>query len=314
MVRTLTGCVFAAVGLSSAAPVSIGVIGDFGASDNLGEPNANAQAVAEMVAGWQPDYVVTPGDNNYGNNAFENSSWDRLFGGLYGQYMLGRTDNKYPLQTSTTQRFFPAIGNHDVQFIFDEQVHTRAGFLDYFDADVEGQPGRLPPGVFADEHVYYDFQLGDAHFFVIDSDESIRSDISERNQMAWLNAALDESLAPWKFVVFHHAPYGSGFEANVTQMRWPFGQWGADAVISGHDHLYERIERDDALYYIVGNGGQELYAFRNERIEGSRFGYDDTYGAMLPSNLAASRFGESGRGRPIHVADFAHPALLRRLG
>ena len=24
-------------------------------------------------------------------------------------------------------------------------------------------------------------------------------------------------------------------------MRWPFAEWGASAVLSGHDHLYERV-------------------------------------------------------------------------
>ena len=23
-------------------------------------------------------------------------------------------------------------------------------------------------------------------------------------------------------------------------MQWPFAQWGADVVLSGHDHTYER--------------------------------------------------------------------------
>lgn len=270
-----------ASGMSNAAPVTIGVIGDYGAPNNLGEPNANARAVAKMVAEWQPDFIVTVGDNNYGDNSLESASWDRLLGGLYGQYMLGRADNKYPLQTSPTQRFFPAIGNHDVQFIVAEQVYTRAGFLDYFYADAAGQPGRLPSGVFTDEHVYYDVQLGDAHFFIIDSDQTLRSAASARNQMVWLNDVLEDSAALWKFVVFHYAPYGSGYEANVIQMRWPFGEWGADAVFAGHDHLYERIERDDTIYYTVGNSGQELYELQNERIEGSRFAQDDDHGAML---------------------------------
>lgn len=42
-------------------------------------------------------------------------------------------------------------------------------------------------------------------------------------------------------------------------MQWPYEQWGADAVLAAHDHLFERIEQDGLLYFVNGAGGNGLY-------------------------------------------------------
>src|SRR5690606_30036662 len=58
---------------------------------------------------------------------------------------------------------------------------------------------------------------------------------------------------------FHHTPYTPS--GGDSDMRWPFEQWGVDAVFAGHDHDYYRVMRDDngdgiALpYTTTGLGG-----------------------------------------------------------
>ena len=79
-----------------------------------------------------------------------------------------------------------------------------------------------------------------------------------------------EPTATWKLLVFHHPAYTAGTERNNTRMQWPFQQWGATAVFSGHDHMYERFARQDASgaadssrgirEFVVGTGGGDLYA------------------------------------------------------
>jgi uncharacterized repeat protein (TIGR01451 family) len=82
-------------------------------------------------------------------------------------------------------------------------------------------------------------------------------------------------------VYFHHAPYSSGsFHGNSTWMQWPFQQWGAAAVLSGHDHTYERVVLDGFPYFVNGAGGHGLYDF-GPPIPGSVVRYSDDYGAML---------------------------------
>ena len=69
-------------------------------------------------------------------------------------------------------------------------------------------------------------------------------------------------------------------------MQWPYEAWGATAVLAGHDHVYERILRDDNTdgvnfpYFTTGAGGMSLYGFINPPVSGSQVRYSATYGAM----------------------------------
>ena len=64
-------------------------------------------------------------------------------------------------------------------------------------------------------------------------------------------------------------------------MQWPFADWGADVVLTGHDHTYERISPPDGiLYFVNGLGGGPIYEF-GEPIPGSEVRFRDDYGAML---------------------------------
>ena len=63
-------------------------------------------------------------------------------------------------------------------------------------------------------------------------------------------------------------------------MRWPFAQWGADAVLAGHDHTYERLQVDGIPYFVTGLGGASRYVFPDELPE-SQLRYADEYGALV---------------------------------
>src|SRR5262249_14348743 len=68
-----------------------------------------------------------------------------------------------------------------------------------------------------------------------------------------------------------------------SDMQWPFAEWGATAVLAGHDHHYERIEKDGLLYFINGLGGfHERYPVKHA-VEGSTVRYNDDWGAMRVS-------------------------------
>ena len=68
-------------------------------------------------------------------------------------------------------------------------------------------------------------------------------------------------------------------------MRWPFQVWGADVVMSGHDHTYERILINGFPYFVNGAGGHTLYTF-GPPIAGSQVRYNARHGAM---RVTASR-------------------------
>jgi hypothetical protein len=231
--------------------VRLAVIGDFGLA------NPREADVAALVKNWRPDAVVTLGDNNYPFGSAE--TIDLNIGQFYSDFI-------HPYQGafgpgSAENRLFPALGNHDWMTDL-AQPH-----LDYF----------VLPG----NERYYEVRLGPIHLFVLNSQPDEPDGITaESAQATWLREALAASDAPWKLVTLHHPPYSSGPHGPLTVLRWPFAAWGATAVLSGHDHIYERILRDGIAYFVNGLGGTVSYDIGNP-VEGSQVRYNEDFGAML---------------------------------
>ncbi|HET7144986.1 MAG TPA: metallophosphoesterase, partial [Anaerolineales bacterium] len=226
------------------------VIGDYGESSQA------ELDVANLVKGWNPDFIVTLGDNNYPNGAPD--TIDENIGQYYHEYI-------FPYRGTygagaANKRFFPALGNHDWM------TNGAKPYFNYFS--------------FYNEIGYYDFTKGETHFFVLDSDPNEPDGTSSTSEQAkWLRRGLAASSSDFNIVVFHHAPFSSGKHGSTPHMQWPFKAWGADAVISGHDHLYERIVVDGLPYFVNGVGGAELYSF-GTTVPGSQIRFNQDYGAM----------------------------------
>lgn len=240
-------------------PIRFAVIGDFGSG------NRNEGDVAALVKSWNPDFIVTVGDNNYPDGAAD--TIDENIGQFFHEY-IAPYQGQYGAGGDKL-RFFPVLGNHD--------WNTDHGqpYLDYF-----ALPGN---------ERYYDFTWGPVQFFMISSDSREPDGVSRKSiQAQWLEQGLAASQSPWKLVVMHHPAYSSGTHGSVDWMRWPFQSWGADAALAGHDHLYERLIVDGLPYFTNGLGGGAIYSFL-DNLEGSQVRYNDDYGAMLvtatPQNL-----------------------------
>lgn len=277
--------------VAAAEPTVFAAFGDYGGGFE------GAGRVAAMIDTWNVDFIITTGDNNYGSVDVGSPDWERVIGTHYGEYMLGRTDNRYPLQRSPVQRFFPSVGNHDTDSGFvqggspepDDGIPPPAGtggpagekpgYIDYFHTDPGLPNGRLPAGVHNATHSYYDFQRGPVHLFAVDADRAQADVASGIAQKEWLERGLANSTAPWKFVYFHHSSYSSGPHGPHALMQWPFEDWGADAVLTGHDHNYERIMIGDFPYFVTGVGGNGNYGFPR-MIDGSAFRYSEGLGSM----------------------------------
>ena len=228
------------------------VIGDYG-SDSTAEGD-----VAALVKSWSPEIIVTTGDNNYNDGSAD--TIDKNIGKYYHEFI-------YPYQGSygsgaEVNRFFPSLGNHDWKTL-DAQP-----YLDYFTL-----PGN---------ERYYDFTWGLVHFFILDSDPHEPDGYAwDSVQGDWLKSQLANSIYPWKIVVMHHPPYSSGDHGSASWMQWPFADWGADVVLAGHDHTYERISPPDGiLYFVNGLGGKSIYDFPGD-VDGSQLRYNEDYGAVL---------------------------------
>lgn len=243
------------------AALQFAVIGDYGAA-GLAENN-----VANLVKSWSPDLIVTTGDNNYDTGSA--ATIDANIGQYYHDFIypyeppLGNYGSGSP---TNANRFYPVLGNHDWQ--------TRSGspalptpYLDYFTL-----PGN---------ERYYTFTAGPVQFFAVDSDPNEPDGNTAMSiQGQWLRQSLQASAAPWKIVYLHHSPYSSGAEhGSESTMQWPFKDWGASAVLSGHDHDYERLNVDGMPYFVNGLGGKSIYSF-GAPVAGSQLRYNGNDGAM----------------------------------
>jgi hypothetical protein len=229
------------------------VIGDYG----IDSPEEGA--VADMIKGWEAEFVITLGDNNYPFG--EDSTIDKNIGKYYhdfifpyhGSYGAGATENN----------FFPTLGNHD------DYTDNGDPYLAYFEL-----PGN---------ERYYDFVKGDIHFFALNSTEDEPDGNSSASvQAQWLQNRIEQSTSKWKLVYFHHPPYSTGDHGDTEYMQWPFEKWGATAVLSGHDHIYERIQKNGIPYVVNGVGGNTLYEFDPEDVNKHdvKLTYNQGFGAM----------------------------------
>jgi tartrate-resistant acid phosphatase type 5 len=238
----------------------------FGAIGDYGDGSGDEGDVAGLVGGWNPDFVISLGDNRYGSTNF-----DQTVGQFYCNLLANAGSGSYCSGgESPFNAFFPSLGNHDY---YDGNGLNE--YLNYFTLPGAGVTGSGTSG----SERYYDFIMGPVHFFVVDSEGALISNSDRTAQMNWLQARLAGSSSPWQVVYFHHPPYSSAMHGSTPGMQWPFAAWGADAVLSGHDHSYERISADGIVYFVNGLGGRSLYTF-NSPVPGSQVRYNSDYGAM----------------------------------
>ncbi len=227
------------------------VIGDYGIA------GATERQVADLVIAFDPHFIITTGDNNYPSGAAEtiDANIGQYFHAFIAPYRGSFGEG------AATNRFFPSLGNHDWM------TPGAEPYLEYFE---------LPHN-----ERYYDVVEQHVHLFALDSDSREPDGVSAGGaQAAWLEERLRASPERWKIVYFHHPPYSSGSHGSSPELRWPFREWGASIVYSGHDHTYERFAIDGLTYVVNGVGGNALYEI-GTRLEGSQAAFDEEHGAVL---------------------------------
>ncbi len=261
----ILACVLAAGSVyadeAGASDVRFAVIGDYG------NASAGVADVAYLLDGWGTDFIITVGDNRYSTRNF-----DETVGQFYCAYLRDAGSGTFcPGGTSITNDFYPSPGNHDYMGTGD-----LSEYLAYFTLPGVDDISSRTSGM----ENYYDFVRGPVHFFVLDSQAVVDSSANEAAQKDWLQEGLAQSTSPWQIVYFHHSPYTSGLNASTPFMRWPFAAWGADAVISGHHHVYERIHANGTVYFVDGLGGASTYDL-DAPVPLSQVSYNSGFGAML---------------------------------
>lgn len=212
--------------------------------------------VADAVARWNADAIITCGDNHYGSM----NSMDTQVGQYYHSYIspyLGAYGSG-----SITNSFFPSLGNHDYD------GNDFINYISFFTL-----PGN---------ERYYEFIIGDFHLFAINCIQSESDGVTDTSvQAMWLKDRLMHSTQKFNIVYFHYPPFSScTFHGSCSYMQWPFKAWGATAVFSGHNHVFEHLIVDSLNYFVCGVGGGNLYNF-GQPIAGSIFRNNSDHGFML---------------------------------
>ena len=147
---------------------------------------------------------------------------------------VGRKDS-YPV------RFFPALGNHDWSTFAADPVHMP--YFQFFDYLLDYPPSDLAHGQFYQALT----SIPGVELFSLNSNlgapdaTPLQQDLFAE-QVSWLQSALGNSSAPFKIVYFHHPPFCTAqHDALAPWMDLDYEDWGASAVIVGHEHVYERM-------------------------------------------------------------------------
>jgi hypothetical protein len=205
--------------------IKFAIIGDSGRGSK-----EQHEVAAQMVAYRQRfdfTFVLMAGDNIYEGPAREED------------YRL-KFEAPYQRLLDAGVKFYAALGNHD---------DTNQIFYKPFNMDGRRYYTFVPP---VDPITRWDTRV---RFFALDST------YLSGEQLDWFEREVQASRAEWKIVFLHHPLYTSGRYGLAARgvrlaLESAFVDGGVDAVFSGHEHIYERVEpQRGILYFITGGAG-----------------------------------------------------------
>ncbi|UCF75907.1 MAG: metallophosphoesterase [Betaproteobacteria bacterium] len=216
------------------------------------------EATAKLLDGI-PGTVFTAGDNVYERGTLD--EYRRCYESTWGRHKA---------------RTRPAPGNHDYR------TEAAAGYFDYFGAAA----GKRGEG-------WYSYDIGGWHVVVLNSNCAAVGCGADSAQLQWLAADLAASSAKCTLAYWHHPRWGGGSrrpEPGVQAFWDVLYEKGAELVINGHDHFYERIAPVDPKgvpnpargirQITVGTGGGSLYEFEKPPLPITEVRDDKTYGVL----------------------------------
>ncbi len=241
----------------------------------------------------------------------------RLLGGISGT-ILTLGDNAYekgskaeytdcydPTWGRFESRTKPTPGNHEYY------TPGAAGYFGYF-GKASGVPGEG----------YYSYDLGRWHLLALNSNcADVAGCGASSPQKRWLQDDLADNRRKCTLAYFHHPLFTSGkYNPGIPEVKplWEaLYRAGADVVLNGHDHNYQRFAPQDPegradpergiREFVVGTGGKSLYRIESP-IENLEVYNDDAFGALKltlrPGGydwefvpVAGKSFTDSGSGR-----------------
>jgi hypothetical protein len=212
--------------VAGGAPL-VAAAGDIACPPNLapGPAQCQQEATAETIESLHPAAVLALGDLQYERGEYPNftSSYDKSWG-------------RFKAVTH------PAAGNHDWS------TPNLGGFRTYWHETTS----------------WYSFDIGTWHLIALDSDcRSVGGCQAGSPEEQWLRADLAAHPSKCVLAFWHHPRWSSGYhgsDAGYDDFYRALADHGADVVLVGHDHHYERFAPDRGIReFVVGTGGRSLY-------------------------------------------------------
>jgi hypothetical protein len=222
---------------------------------------SGAQATAQLLEKIQGTVAVL-GDLAYSNGTAK--EFEDCYAPTWGRFK---------------DRTRPAAGNHD--------YHTRhaEGYFAYF-GPAAGEPGKG----------YYSYEAGAWHVVVINSNCSEVGGCEVGSpQEQWLRQDLAAHPAACTLAYWHHPRFSSGIKPShalhpeMTPIWQALYDGGAEVVLNGHEHNYERFAPQDPTgkadpargirQFTVGTGGKDFDPLGNP-FPNSEVRNWDTFGVL----------------------------------
>ena len=256
-------------------PAVLIAVGDIAGCETNGD-----EATAALVEGL-PGTVAILGDTAYPAGSPE--EFANCFDPSWGRFK---------------DRTRPAVGNHE---------YLTAGAIGYFDyfGSAAGEAGLG----------YYSYDLGAWHIVVLNSEcWQVGGCGRDDPQGKWLVSDLAAhpelcTLAYWHSPRFSSGHHGS---SDIVEAYWDtLYQAGADIVLTGHDHDYERFAPQDSLgradpeagirEFVVGTGGFSHYPFPGAPLPNSEVRDATAFGVLV---LTLSEAGYEWQFVPVEGKTF----------
>ena len=246
---------------SPAPPQVVAIAGDIAG----GDAGPNDEATAKVVESIDPVVALTAGDNAYPDGTLANYMEPGSYADTWGRFKA---------------KTRPVPGNHE----YHDAAQQAPGYFDYFNGvgNTTGPAGERGKG-------YYSFDVGAWHLVALNSNISMSA---SSPQTQWLRQDLAANpgctLAYW-----HHPRFTSGVHHSGSTWTKPIWdvlyEHGADVVVAGHNHNYERFAPQDPdgradpvdgiREFVSGAGGAGLYGFSTTQPN-SEVRNADTHGVL----------------------------------
>src|SRR5215213_2205220 len=274
-------------------PVTLVGAGDI-ANCSYANDEGTAQLLGSTLRSLTPDHSLPPLNQAraiaMGDNAYPRANRTQ-YANCYDNYNLDSTWSTFDASRQPPDWWgqykdhtMPVLGNHEYMNSDDESIKSKP-YFDYFSAvdDPLYQPDFKPPAAPVPNDPannqfgltfgkgYYSYDLGSWHIVALNSNcDKVGGCDASSPQGIWLQSDLANTTnKQCTLAYFHHPLYATANGTNTLNVR-PLWEMlyanGADVILSGHAHRYERhapmtpeglVDPTNGIrQFVVGTGGE----------------------------------------------------------